>query len=226
MKWKFAGSLLIIAFLLFFLYSQQFFKQLPKFDFSQYVNIETFGKFYENLKTLVLKRRLEKFRIEAEFNSNSLRGNKLNLFNTTLIVNGVCEEFSVNEIKIGKGGENCSFGARIKNGKLFFSEELEVNGVSDEFVLNENIYTAKNMKIVFKIEPQNVFIGTFSQNKLSLSLVYGEIKKLKLDGSLDYLKVLEGDNCSIHNFDGVLNLNGDKASLAGSATKVSWGDGF
>lgn len=226
MKWKFVGSILVVALLLLFLHSQQPFKQLPKFDLSRYLNVRTFGRFYENLKPLILKRQLEKFRIEAEFNANSLKGNTLNLFNTTLLIDGACKEFRVNEIEIGKGGENCSLGTRMEKGKLFFSEDLEVSGISDEFVLNENIYTAENMKIAFKIEPRSAFVGTFSQKELLLSLVHGEIKKLKPDGSLDYLKVLEGENCSIHNFDGVLNLKGNEASLSGSATKVSWGDGF
>lgn len=211
MKLKFIGGLFLISLLLFFLYQHGFLR----FDFKEFP-FRIIGRFYEIIENLIFPPG-KKFRIFANLTLDSFYEQKIDIFNSVIIADGICESLILDGIAIGKKG-NCSIYTFGKTGKIFVSEFLDFEIVSDSIVFNEVPYVGKDMKINFKIQPLSIFVENFEKNIL-LQKAFGEIRKLRDDGSLDQLKFVNGERAEIRNFAGNLKIN-KYLILSGTSTEV------
>ncbi len=165
------------------------------------------------------------FNMQLSSDKESFKQISFNLENSYVLAEGLC----VGNIKAGniileKSGKSCKVKLEKGNGKVEFTIAntalFEVS--SPSVVIDELNYlpTDSELNLNFEILPSKLTLSYAKSSKLNLNILFGDVKKLKEDGTLDIFKNLYNESIEISNFLGSIELNDNNYQLRGTSTQI------
>ena len=143
---------------------------------------------------------------------------------------------SITSLKVDEGKEVipgiASVSLRGINGKLeiIAPGNLKISGEASYIKINDMERKRETpYKIELEINPFDCSDCSFMveniESNLKFNSLTGEIKKLKSEGRVDWIKPLSNEMLEIYNFKGVLQLTNNSLVLSGMTTQIK-GEGF
>jgi len=167
----------------------------------------------------------EYFQMQLVANKEAFSGKTFEITNSTLQISGLCVGFVyVFGANIEKDG-TCTIIAEDAKGKVEYSSigtmegSIETRQVSLD---NSVVIPSGDKRVRFTVVPSDMYLSNYNSNSVSLPSVVGEIKKFKVDGTDDQVKVLSAEKVEIQNYLGNVRLSFNNLILSGFATKVNW----
>lgn len=163
----------------------------------------------------------EGFSIVLSSEKEAFYGQTYKVSNATFSSEGICQPIKLNEMTLEKS-LRCHIAIIDLTGQFEYASvgSIKVVGESSSANIDGSIYSsAVPIKIDLEIIPFNFTLATISENKISLTSVSGDIKRLKND-TLEAITYLDASSLDISNFVGEIKLVNGLVVLTGTATSV------
>lgn len=223
MRWKGLLTVIIILGILGFLFITPTSRDYADFFKSNIV------KFVPALTALLgTKPSGNYFTVILSADKTAFYGQSYQVENSSLTAYGICRGTVTLDSVVLEKSTRCEIKLDNANGKFEYTSAGSIRGTLSvtRAVIDDVVFSpadpAKGLKVEFDALPIEFLLTGLNENRVSLSKVNGEIKKLKEDGSIDQVKNLKDEQVEITNFLGNIRLSGDTVTLSGFATKVNW----
>ncbi|MEM7825208.1 MAG: hypothetical protein QXO27_04520 [Candidatus Aenigmatarchaeota archaeon] len=163
----------------------------------------------------------QSFFIVLSAEKESFYGQIYNVANSTFIGSGLCQPIKLNELTLKKES-TCDITMGDYSGVFEYSSigSVKLIGQTNNLIIDGSTYSSPQpINILLEIVPSSFAIGGISGDKISMSSVVGEVKRLENDivKSISYLK---GELLNIDNFVGEIKLENGLVTLSGMTNSV------
>ncbi len=169
------------------------------------------------------------FQMELNSEKDAFYGLSFKVSDTNFIGDGVCQQtMKLGELNLQKTGTRCKITVSGFNGDFTYTQagSIQITADSSGVVIDDVSYSSgKPIHVEMELIPFTFSLSAIEVESIPLSVVKGELKKFKDDGSISSIAYLDNSSIEVENFVGSLVLENGKAMMNGLASSVkglSW----